>query len=153
MILPILTSLIFLVTLGLLISASYFFVLAPLQKQKLKTRLAAVQEMTVRSEHTPEEEILRREMLSDIPLLNRILVELPLVARIQLLLEQAAIDMQVAAFLLIVFSAMLAAMLVALVVDLTFVSAALVSIMAGAVPFLVALYKRRQRFSKFEEQF
>ncbi len=149
----ILTSLIFLVTLGLLMSAAYFYVLAPMQRQKLRTRLASVQQMTVRSEVEPESEILRRQMLSDIPALQVLLEEMPFVPRLELFLQQAAVEMQIASFLLIVLSAGLLVALVGLVLDLPLHTIALTSAIAGAVPFLVVAYKRSRRFSHFEEQF
>jgi len=154
MILPILTGLIFVVILGLVMSGCYFFVFAPMQRQKMVTRLAALQQVSLRSAGEPEEEdIFRREMLSDIPALNRILIQLPFVARLQLFLQQAAIEMQLAAFLLIVVSSVLLSLMIALVADVTFISYAGLAFFAGAAPFLVVHYKRRKRFSRFEEQF
>ena len=152
MILPILTIMIFLVTMGLLVSGVYFFIEAPLGKRKLRTRLEAVQQVSLRSGDA-ETDIMRREMLSDLPALNRILVELPFVARLQLLLEQAAIKMQVAPFLMIVIGSTVFSFLVALVVTLSLSLAAAIAALVGAVPFLVAMYMRQRRFSRFEEQF
>jgi tight adherence protein B len=153
MILPVLTILIFLVTLGLVLSASYFFIIAPLQKQKLKVRLAAVQQMSMGGDLVSQDDILRRELLSDIPAVSRILAALPIITRLQLLLQQAAVDTQVAAFLLVVASLALFAVAVSLVLLLPWVSTLALTAGAAVAPFLVLLYKRGKRFSKFEEQF
>ena len=71
MLLPILSVITFAVTMALTLSSLYFFVDAPLSRRKMMTRLAAVQEMKARNEDVPE--ILRSELLSDLPVLNRIL--------------------------------------------------------------------------------
>ena len=153
MILPVLSVLIFLVTLGLVLSGSYFLIIAPLQKQKMKVRLAAVQQLSVAGDINGPNDILKRELLSDIPALSRILAALPIITRLQLLLLQADVDMQVAAFLLIVVSLALLAFAVSLVLLLPWVS--VLALVAGAVfaPFMVLMYKRSKRFSRFEEQF
>src|SRR3989442_5034298 len=104
MFLQVLTILIFMVSFGLFVSAAYFFVQVPLAKQKLRVRLAAVQTTTQESDAALDMELLRRELLSDNPLVNRVLAAAPMMPRLQLFLPQAAIEMQVADFLLIAIS-------------------------------------------------
>ncbi len=152
MILLILAIMIFLVTMGLVVSGLYFLIEVPLGKQKLRTRLEAVQEVGLRS-GDPETDILRREMLSDVPALHRILSQMPYVARLQLLLEQAAVKMQVAPFLLVVIAAAIFAFVIGLIANLRVELAMAIGVLAGAAPFLVLQYKRHRRFSRFEEQF
>src|SRR5439155_25939468 len=98
---PILILLILLVTFGLFVSAGYFFVQVPLAKQKLRTRLAAVQQAGFQVDGSIDADI-RKEMLSDIPALSRLLTAAPFVPQLQLFLQQAAVEMQVGVFLLIV---------------------------------------------------
>jgi tight adherence protein B len=152
MIFAVLIMMIFLVTMGLLVSGLYFLIEVPLGKRKLRTRLEAVQQVSLRS-GDQETDILRREMLSDVPVLNRILVAMPGVARLQLFLEQGAVKMQVASFLLIVMATALFTFLVAIVAYLAVGLAVAIAVLAGAVPFLAVSYKRHRRFSRFEEQF
>jgi len=151
-ILPIVTAMVFLATLGLLMSAAYFLVQAPLQKRKLRGRLEAVQQVSLRPVDE-ETEILRREMLSDVAALNRVLVKIPVVLRLQLFLQQAAIDMQVVPFVLIALIVALFAFVGALVTGLAVAFALVVAACAASAPFLVAQYKRQRRFARFEEQF
>jgi tight adherence protein B len=70
-----------------------------------------------------------------------------------LFLQQAAVKMQVAPFLLVVISAALFAFLIALIANLNVELALMIAILAGATPFVVVQVKRQRRFSRFEEQF
>jgi tight adherence protein B len=151
-ILPIVTVMIFLATLGLLMSAAYFLVQAPLEKRKLRVRLEAVQQVSMRTGEA-DTEIMRREMLSDIAAVHRLLIKTPLIPKIQLMLQQAAVQMQVAPFLLIMLSAGLFTFVVVLVINGSLAFAAMFAVLGAAVPFLVVQFKRQRRFSRFEEQF
>lgn len=152
MILPIVTLMVFLSTLGLLMSAAYFLVQAPLQKRKLKARLEAVQQVSLRPTDA-DTDILRREMLSDVTALNKVLINVPAVLRLQLFLQQAAIEMQVVQFLLIAVILALFGFVAALVAGLAIAFAFIVALVGASVPFLVAQFKRQRRFARFEEQF
>jgi len=153
MILPILTILIFLVTLGLLISAAYFFVEAPIAKQRLRARLVAVQQVGLQARGGVEADILRREALSGIPAVQQVLAALPPVARLQLFLQQAAVELQVDVFLLIVASAALFAGVAAILIGTGTLVASVAAVVGGAMPFIVLSVKRQRRFSRFSEQF
>ena len=150
--LPLLTLMIFLVTMGLLLSGLYFFIEVPTVRRKLRTRMESVQQTGLRSGDS-ETDIMRREMLSDIPALNRILIEMPFVARLELFMQQAAVRMQVAMFLMVVIAAAFFVFLIALIANLAMWLAVVTAGLAGAAPFLVLTYIRSRRFSKFEEQF
>jgi tight adherence protein B len=123
-----------------------------LQKRKLRGRLEAVQQVSLRSTDA-DTDILRREMLSDVPALNRFLINIPAVLRLQLFLQQAAIEMQVVQFLLIAVTLLLFGFVAALIANLAFGLATVVGLGLGASPFLVAQFKRQRRFARFEEQF
>src|SRR5688572_26704413 len=100
MLLQILTIAIFAVTLALALSFSYFFVDAPLKRRKMMTRLAAIQEVAARTDEIPD--VLRKDLLSDLPLLNRILATMPGIPALRLFLEQGAVRMQLDTFVLLV---------------------------------------------------
>jgi len=151
MLLAALTLLIFTVTLGLAMSLLYVLVETPLARRKMMTRLAAVQEVAARREEISD--VLRKELLSDVPALHRILATVPGIARLRLFLEQGAIQMQVGNFVLISIAISLFVLFVVLVVGLPLYEALPAAIGAGAIPTVIASAIRQRRFNKFEEQF
>jgi len=151
MLLPVLTVIIFLVTLALATSFIFFFVESPLARRKMMTRLSALQEASIRSEDLPD--VLRKELLSDMPLFNRILATAPGIRDLRLCLEQASIKMQVGTFILICCAAVLFALVVCLAIDLPAYLTLGICFLAGAIPFIVAFSMRQKRFDAFEEQF
>jgi tight adherence protein B len=151
MLLPILTLLIFAVTLGLSISFFYFAVESPLARRKMMTRFAAVQEVAVRKDEVPD--ILRRELLSGLPVLNRILGTVPGVPRLRLFLQQGAIRMQIGTFVLICLAIPVFVFVATLIGDLPLFACLAIAGFAGVIPFLSVATIRGRRFNKFEEQF
>jgi len=151
MLLPVLTVVIFLVTLALATSFIFFFVESPLARRKMMTRLSALQEASIRSEDLPD--VLRKELLSDMPIFNRILATAPGIRDLRLCLEQASIKMQVGTFVLICVASMLFAFVVTLLMGLPAFLTFGISVLAGTIPFIVAFTMRQRRFDKFEEQF
>lgn len=151
MLLPVVTVLVFLVTFALASSFIYFFVETPLSRRKMMTRLSAMQEVAIRNEEVSD--VLRREMLSDIPALNSVLATAPGIARVRLLLEQAAVEMQVGTFVLLSAGAFTVSMAIGMIIALPLYLAFAVGLMGVAVPFGVVAVKRQRRFDKFEEQF
>ncbi|MFY9571034.1 MAG: hypothetical protein WAV20_06535, partial [Blastocatellia bacterium] len=149
----VLTSMIFLVTLGLTASALYFFVEAPAGKKRMRARLAAIEEASVRPTIGDEFEMMREQVVGQLPTLNRLLLQIPILTRVHLFVEQSAMNITVAMLMLISFAIAFVVFLIGLV---TFLPVWLVlgfAAAAGAIPFFVVQFKRRRRFSKFEEQF
>jgi hypothetical protein len=103
--LPVIVILAFVITFALATSFFFFFVETPLARKKMMTRLSALQEVHARGEDLPD--VLRREMLSDMPFLNNLLATAPGIRDLKLLLEQAAINMQIGTFVLICIGLML----------------------------------------------
>jgi tight adherence protein B len=151
MLLPVLTIVIFLVTLALATSFIFFFVETPIARRKMMTRLAALQEVSARTEDVPD--LLRRELLSDMPVVNRILATTPGINRLRLFLEQGDVRMQVGTFVLTCVALGLFALVATLIVDLPFYVCMAATLLAGAAPFLVTAAMRQRRFNRFEEQF
>jgi tight adherence protein B len=143
---------VFLLTLGLLTSAAYFLIQAPAARQQLRVRLAAIQQTAVVD---PEAEIrlIRENALGSIPFVQRVLLRIRLVARLQLFMDQAGVALPLVTMLFISASAALAFLLIALVGRMPVPLALLLGGAGGASPFLFIAYKRRMRFSAFEEQF
>ena len=82
MLLPVLAIIIFLITFALATSLFFLFVETPLARRKMMTRLTALQEVAVR--HEDVSDVLRRELLSDLPILNRILATAPGISNLRL---------------------------------------------------------------------
>src|SRR5947208_2511963 len=100
---------IFVATLGLVISAAYFLVIAPLWKKQLMARLAALEDISAASEQ--ESGMLRGEKLSHAAFLNNLINDLPGIQQLRQLLLQASVRMEVESFVLIVFGLALLALM------------------------------------------
>jgi tight adherence protein B len=151
MLLPILALGIFLVTLAMVTGFLFFFVESPLSRKKMMTRLSALQEAAVRGEEVSD--VLRKELMSDIPLLNRILITAPGIRNLKLLFEQAAITMQIGTFVIVCIGAMAVGWFAASSAGFPWYFAIPAGVASGASPLVVVHAKRRRRFNKFEEQF
>jgi tight adherence protein B len=118
----------------------------------LRERLRAV-DSAARRGSNPDVEVLRDELLSGIPALNKLLARWSRSSRLQLLLEQAAMKLRPGKFLLI--SSCTAVAGAGLV--LAFAPYPALSILGfaagGALPICYAFFLRRRRFKKFEEMF
>ncbi len=147
-----LTAMIFLVTLGLTISGVYFLVAAPASRKKMQTRLAAIEQASF---DAPAEELglLRAEVLSQIPWVNRVLLQIPQVARVHVFIQQAGMQITAGFLLLICVAFGLIAFLIGFVFNLANILVVVVVAAACATPLTVVSFKRGRRFSKFEELF
>jgi len=151
MLLPVLTIIIFLITLALATSFIFFFVETPLARRKMMTRLTAFQETSVHNDDVSD--VLRKELLSEIPFFNRILATMPGIGGLRLFLDQAAIKINVGNFLLICAAIGSFGLVAVLILDLPFYVCFAAALLMGAIPFLVTAIMRQKRFDKFEEQF
>lgn len=151
MFLPVIALAVFAVTMALAMSFLWFFVETPIARKKMITRLSAIQEAAVRDDSVPD--LLRRELLSDVPVLNRMLATMPGIPQLRLFLEQGAVQMQVGTFVLIVVALPVCTFLVSLVVRMPMFQVLPLCAGTAAVPFVVTAIQRRRRFNKFEEQF
>jgi len=151
MLLSILAISIFLVTLGLSMSFLYLFIETPLARRRMMTRLAAIQELAVTDEEIPE--VLRKELLSDIPTLNRLLATAPGIPRLRLFLEQGGIQMQVGTFVLILCALPLFVFSTTLLFGLPTWECLIGALTVNTIPFAITAAIRGRRMSKFEEQF
>ncbi len=118
----------------------------------LRERLATVHQATER-QPTEELALLRDELMSEIPALDRILQRSPRVTRLRRLLQQANMKVRAGNFLVIcVFSAALFGMLL-MVISRVMIFAWVGALGGLMLPFVFASYKRQKRFQKFEELF
>lgn len=148
-----LTLMIFLVTLGLLVSAIYFFVEAPAARKKLRARVAAIQQSSVNPVAEMGMGLMREEVMRQVPAFSRFLLQVPLLTKLEIFIQQSAMTISVPMLLLISAAIFVFVLLVGL---LTFVPALLILALAAfvaTIPFAVVGFKRQRRFSKFEELF
>jgi tight adherence protein B len=118
----------------------------------LRDRLQAVDSAAKRGT-TAEVEILRDELLSGIPALNKLLARWSRSSRLQLLLEQASMRLRPGKFLLVSACTAVAGGCLALAATRIF-AFFLLGFVAGAIlPIAYAFLLRRQRFKKFEAMF
>ncbi|MGE0129703.1 MAG: type II secretion system F family protein [Blastocatellales bacterium] len=95
--------------------------------------------------------LARDELMSEIPLMHRWLMQLQLATRLKRMIEQA--DLQLTVMRLFMFSAIAGLLATLAVAKVTvFVSIAIgAGLLAATIPFLHLLYKRKQRFTAFLE--
>jgi tight adherence protein B len=152
--LTLLTLLIFTVTLALIISGLYFFLIAPSEKRRLRRRMQMVKaEMLPLQKGDAETELLRSEVLSTFPAIHRVLLNMPGIEKLQLFIQQSAVDITPGFLLTLALFSGWIVFLMALLFKLAIVLAALFGLLAFSIPFLVIGIKRQRRFLKFEEQF
>jgi tight adherence protein B len=154
MTLQILTALIFLVTLGLVVSAIYFLVEAPAARRRMRERVESAKEAIAGTEtQSLEADLLRSEVLSKIPALHRLLLMVPGTRKLNMFIQQAAVEMT--AGMLITLALLLAwlVFLICLALSLPLLLAAMLGLISGVVPFVVIAVIRQRRFLRFEEVF
>lgn len=146
--------LIFMSCFGLALSLLFFFFEAPATRRRLRARLAAVQESAFYGGHEAvDTELLRHDVLSKIPSLNRVLSELPLATKLNLFIHQAALEITVSTLLSISVLSAVAAFILGLLLSAPPVLALLSAGLVFAIPFAVVALRRYRRLSKFEEMF
>jgi tight adherence protein B len=120
------------------------------KRQRLQRRLS---EALMHSSHTEDAEVVlaRNELMSEIPWINRTLVELSAVLQLKRMLDQA--DIHITPSRLIMFSVMagvlggLATSVVTEIIPIWFVA----GLAAASLPFVHVWWKRKKRFDAFLE--
>jgi tight adherence protein B len=148
-----LTLLIFVGVLGLSATALYFLSARASSRKQMRARLGAMQEPSLHPAVEGKEELIRQEVLSDIPALHRIFSEIPVMSRLQLYLRQAGLKMRAATLLLVSLVLSLVGFLFGLMSNLSWLLIGLSALGAAMIPLLVVSVKRQRRFSRFEELF
>lgn len=120
------------------------------KRRRLRKRMS---EALLHSAHTDDAEIIlaRNELMSEIPWMNRVLIDLQASLHLKKMLDQA--DLHITPSRLLMFSGMagiLAALAVSMLsVNLLFV--VLAGLVAAAIPFIHVWWKRKKRFDRFLE--
>ena len=118
------------------------------QARIIKERLASIDQAIVRQ---PSEELilLRDDMLSSIPALNRLLSRSLYVSRMQSWLSQGALQIRAGKFLLLAGCCAVVAAAVTSVLTRVWMFGLLAAGFAAAVPFVYGGIKRSRRFRRF----
>jgi tight adherence protein B len=117
----------------------------------LRERLKAVDSAARRG--SPDVDILRDELLSGIPALNKLLARWSRSSRLQLLLDQAAMRLRPGKFLLISACTAVAGASLALALTHMVVFSAAGFVGGAILPIAYAFFLRQQRFKRFEAMF
>ncbi len=120
------------------------------KRRRLQKRLA---EALILSAHNEDIEVIlaRNELMSEIPFLNRFLVQLQAALHLKRMLDQA--DIQITPSRLVMFSVMagMLGLLAASVLTISVLVIAASGLVAAMIPFVHVWWKRRQRFNAFLE--
>lgn len=114
----------------------------------LKERLADAIRASVHSQDL-EVQLLRKELMSEIPWVNRALLGVQVVTKFKKIIDQAASDITVMRLLLFSLTAGVLAFLAVIMITPSFLLAGFFAIIATALPTLHIYMKRQKRLNKF----
>ena len=141
-----------------LVSALLFLVLwlvlgSPTQQAIVRNRVEAVRKAERRGEIAVNLELLRDEMVSSVPLLNRLMMSLSWTPRVQSFITQAGLKTKAGKILLLSAVIGLAAYIVADHFLGYAIVAGVIGLLATTFPLMVVAWRRKRRMRKFEERF
>jgi tight adherence protein B len=119
----------------------------------VRNRIEAVRKAERRGEISVDLELLRDEMLSSVPLLNRLMMNLSWTARVQSLIAQAGLKTKAGKVFLLSAVVGLAAYMVSDHFLHHLIAAGVLGLLAAAAPLTVVAWKRNRRMRQFEERF
>jgi len=117
----------------------------------IKARLANLEASHPGSMSMPG--LLRDELLSEIPALNKILYKFPVMEKIAVLIEQANVQIKVGQLLFLTLTIGMTGFLAGLLIDRGTFFAVVLGLFLAAMPYLYILWRKQKRIIKFEEQF
>ena len=136
----------------LLVVGGYFLLLAGRsEKAEVKRRISLLELRNVRDSDVPE--YLKNEVLSEVPLVNRLLSRVNIAARIDRRLRQADMKIPVGTFLLLSLVLFSVGIVVGRLLHWPTILSAAVGIALLAVPNLIVDIKRRRRLKRFMNHF
>ncbi len=141
----------------LAVVAAVFFVFSALESKNARARVLRERLATLEhaAQRNPSEELalLRDELLSEIPAVNKLLTHYPKITNLQSLLSQADMKIRADKFLLISISAAVLTGLLAGYLAGWWVWGMMFGALAGFVPLFYVSLMRSRRFRKFESMF
>jgi tight adherence protein B len=151
--LTLITLLVFLAILSSIVVAIYFLIEVPAARSRMRSRLAAIQQSSTHTMTEADIQIVRQEVLTKIPFLDRLLLRIPLLTSFELYLHQAAVQASPWSLILISFAVTVFGFLAGTFLSFPVFLSLTLGLLLGALPYLVVSFKRRRRFNKFEEIF
>lgn len=152
---PITISFFIFVIAVLFVVGIYFFIWEMperIKRKKIKNRLESITEVGRRSP-TPELDLIKSELLSDIPAFNKLLLQFSHTNRLRKLINQADMKITVSTFILLTLIICAAGIfLSSFLIRIWFVNI-VIGVFLAFLPLLFILYKRKKRFRRFEELF
>jgi len=120
------------------------------KRARLKKRLT---EALLHSAHTEDVEVLiaRQELLSEIPTINRVLLQLQVATRLKRVLDQADLEITVTRLLMFSVMAGLLSGLAASVITVSLLVIIACGLFGAVIPFVHVFWKRKKRLDKFLE--
>ena len=152
---PITISFIIFLIAVLFVGGIYFFIweMPELEKRKkIKDRLESLTKADRRSP-TPDLDLLKSDLLSNVPVFNKVLLQFSHASRIKKLISQADMKMKVSTFILLSLIIFAAGILISNMLLNIWVVNIVIGAFLAFLPLLVILYKRKRRFRRFEEVF
>jgi tight adherence protein B len=144
----------FLVFVFCLFLVLFAYLLATRSSDAKRTRLKQrLNEALLHSAHTDDVEVLlaRQELMSEIPWMNRALLQLQVATRLKRVLDQADIEMTVTRlFMFSLMAGILSGLAVSMITVALFPIIAC-GIFGAIIPFIHVFWKRKKRFDKFLE--
>ena len=116
---------------------------------RIEKRLQAI---SAGGQNTPETELIKQRLLSDSPLLERLLMRIPRIHGLDRLLVQSGMQLSVSGFIGYTGMAILGGVAIATLFNFSIFITVLSASIAGALPIFFVLSSRRKRLEKFELQ-
>lgn len=153
MTLLLITVLIFVATASLAVAAFYFVIEEPSERRRMRRRLEAIEESSRVKAGSESDRVLRETVLSGIPSVNQLMLQVPLLVRFDITLRQADIGLTVARFFAIVGGLAVLGIVAGTIMRLPFAISLTLGAAVAAIPFAVVSFKKHKRLYKFSEQF
>jgi tight adherence protein B len=97
--------------------------------------------------------LLRDELLSEIPAVNRILFKIPLMEKVAILIEQANMQIKVGQLLFLTLNLGMTGLLIGLLINRGILFAIGLGLVLAVAPYLYIKWRKQKRIIQFEEQF
>jgi tight adherence protein B len=143
---------VFLIATAFFVSAIHYFIMKPLSSKRAISRLESMQQFAAPApEPSSQDQMLREDVLSDNPALNRFLRQIPLMINLHLFVKQSALGISVARLLSFSLFPVAAILFLGLAVGGNVMVVLIIAAAVGAIPFMVVAFYRQKRFARFEE--
>lgn len=147
-----LTAAIFLAVAVLIFAGLWVVFIAPAAGRQMRRRLAAIQQTAEYDLDEAELQFVRDRAMSSSPALDRILVQMKSLRKLQLYIAQSGVEITVMTLIGISFGLAVFTYLICVILQLWIFSVVL-AVCIATIPGLYIGYKRYRRFWEFEQQF